>query len=862
MITQRPDRTINVFISSTYEDLSEHRKHLRALIEALGLSDIAMERWPASPQPPHQEVREALGASDIYLGIIGWRRGSLVPGLQKSYVQFEYELARDTPLPMLVYLTHPDTPVKATYIEAGDAFDDIRKFRGDVEREQTFVTNYFVDPLDLVRRVSGSLFRMLATTNKFKALPNENQLILELRQVVQADFLARLNQIRDAQSKGALPKDDGEWFLPSLGRCNMGDWYIPRKTVSQQVADWLITGKTTYLFLVGPSGIGKTNFLLDFIYRAQSEQRALKGHALLMLPLGSYDLAKSFLGNVEAFVNRSRRLGTLIDRTILKNVIADGRLILILDGLDEFARQQGEAACEDLFAALTREVKPPHVIVSCRDHILRRLRGGTLLKDLDITQVQVPPLAQNEIVTALEQRMGLQSIPLRVANLHPNLFEFAKNPLLFEMMCEMSDRSWRRLIETQSMGRVYDLWFEEAVEAGAGGERVLRADEIEDAKLKLGRIARIMLQERSDLITGTQLDKQLLPPGCLRIAGQPFGILIQETPNEWGFVHDSLRDFALAKSVTTELTSKKYELLASTTYLDYVGSEMHRFLSDLLENDREAFAKCVDDALAVATQTPEEWNSIVWNCFEAAGIIASEDMAAHFIDKALDILSATEAADGVRRALSGEAKYNVVRCLERLHASSPKPHCDYVLSRKLRSRPDKEVFGVWGVRGFQRKERTISAYPPMTYNWERNDGSAHRQEDVSACLFDLIEKTLQQTADKWAQFVVVNCTFALIRWLHPAHIARLKNLLSSQRFGPESKANLFVAMTKLGNASLLEGTSDLFSGMILSFAYLSRDMIPLNGFVFRRVEFRHTRFDKIDPGDTGLFQDCRFSHLL
>jgi len=851
---------LNVFVSSTYEDLKEHRKQVRALIEALGLNDIAMERWGASPRPPKDEVVKAVSSSQIYLGIIGWKRGSLVPGLGISYVKYEYDLARAKPLPMLVFLTNPEARVLVTEIDHGRAGSEIRRFRKQIEKEQGYVRDRFADPLDLVRRVSGSLFRMLAGTDEFKALSSENQLILELRQVVQADFLARLNQVREAQTRGGPPEDKGEWFLPSLGRCNMGDWYIPREKVSQQVADWLVTGRTMYLFLVGPSGIGKTNFLLDFIFRAQGEERALKSHALLMLPLGSYVPEQSFIGNVEAFVKRSDRLSVPVHTTVLRKLIADGRLILVLDGLDEFARQQGEAACEHLFAALRHEVGPPHVIVSCRDHILRRLRGGAVLKDLVITEVQVPPLAESEIRGALERRMGPGSVPFRAANLYPGLLKFAENPLLFEMMCEMSDRSWRRLIETKSTGKVYDLWFEEAVEAGAGGVSVLHAAEMQDARLKLGRIARTMLEERSDLISRPQLDEQQLPPGCLRVPGQPFGILIQETPNEWGFVHDSLRDFALAKSVATELTSRRYELLASTTHLDYVGAEMYRFLRDLLETDLEAFAQYVDHALASATETPEAWNSIVWNCFEAAGMIATADAAGRFIDKALGILSSAKTADSEYCALSGEAKYNILRCLERLHPSSPKPHCDYVISKVWNPEPAWGLFGAWAVRGFQRRERYIGPFPPMRYNGEKNDGTAHRQEEVSSLLLDLLENTIEQAGDQWMRFVAVNCAFALIRWLHPDHVTRVKDILTSKQLGPEIKANIFLALSRFRDPCLLEGTSDLFSGMILNYSYLSHSMIPPKGFVFRGVEFRHkhSRFDGIDPFDTELFEDCRF----
>lgn len=850
---------LNVFVSSTFEDLKEHRKQVSALINSLGLNDIAMERWPAAPNPPYREIEKALRESNIFLGIVGWKQGSSIPDLRKTYVRFEYECAQALPLPILMFLTDPAAPVLPNQIDRGRGSNAIDKFRKQIENEKDFVWAYFTDPLHLVRLVSGSLFRMLAGTKEFQALSSGNQLILELRQVLQTDFLTRLNQVREAQAQSGPHEDGSGWFVPSLGRCNLGDRYIPRREVSQRVADWLVTGRTPYLFLVGPSGIGKTNFLLDFMYRAHSEQRALKQHALLMLPLGSYDPQHSFLQNVQTFVERSGRLRVSIDQAVLRNLIQDGRLVLILDGLDEFARQQGEIACERLFAALNAEIKPPHVIVSCRDHILRRLRGGSLLKDLTIEEVPISPLARQEVLEALERRMGRGSVPIRAANRHPGLVNFAQNPLLFEMMCEMSDRSWRRLIETQSMGKVYDLWFEEAVEAGGGSENIMQAEEIENARLKVGRVARTMLETRSDLISRAQLDTQDLPPCCLRRPGQPFGMLIQETPEEWGFVHDSLRDFALAKSVATELSSRKYEILKSTSHLDYVGAEMSRFLRDLLGTDPAGFAQHVDDALAFKTNTPEERNSIVWNCFEAVGMIATANVAGSFIDKALDVLALPQPTGGQHHALSGQAQFNVMRCLERLHPSAPKPYYEYVISRAWGPEPEWRQFGAWAVRGFQRATRQVGAHPPMTYQWERNDGTAHRQEDASHCLLDLLEHTLNLAVDV-RDFVAINSTFALIRWLHPRHIERLMALLSRGQLGPEAKANLFLALTRLRDPSVLEHTSDLFAGMILSFSYLSPDMIPPKDFVFRRVEFRHrrSRFEGIDPCDTSLFEDCRF----
>ena len=42
---------INVFVSSTYEDLKSYRAKVRDLLLGLGLTDIAMERWPAGSLP-------------------------------------------------------------------------------------------------------------------------------------------------------------------------------------------------------------------------------------------------------------------------------------------------------------------------------------------------------------------------------------------------------------------------------------------------------------------------------------------------------------------------------------------------------------------------------------------------------------------------------------------------------------------------------------------------------------------------------------------------------------------------------------------------------------------------------------------
>ena len=66
-----------VFVSSTYQDLGPHRK---AIWELLGEFDVAvrgMEDFGARPETPLETCLIEVEQSDIYLGIIGCRLGSV-----------------------------------------------------------------------------------------------------------------------------------------------------------------------------------------------------------------------------------------------------------------------------------------------------------------------------------------------------------------------------------------------------------------------------------------------------------------------------------------------------------------------------------------------------------------------------------------------------------------------------------------------------------------------------------------------------------------------------------------------------------------------------------------------------------------
>ena len=100
------------------------------------------------------------------------------------------------------------------------------------------------------------------------------------------------------------------------------------------------------------------------------------------------------------------------------------------------------------------------------------------------------------------------------------------------------------------------------------------------------------MTDRSDVISEEKLAANGIPLQDLQaLTRKPFGILVRESKEEWGFVHSSFREFALGETIAAELKSARYELLANQSRLDYVGAEPQQFLRDLFaRKEGELFA--------------------------------------------------------------------------------------------------------------------------------------------------------------------------------------------------------------------------------------------------------------------------------
>lgn len=110
-----------VFISSTFRDLKECRRKVWDALEEYNVNIRGMEKFGARTQNSLRTSLAEVEASDIYLGIIAFRLGSIDKKSGKSITQIEYEKANELQKDIVIYIL--DEENSKSYIKDID-FDE------------------------------------------------------------------------------------------------------------------------------------------------------------------------------------------------------------------------------------------------------------------------------------------------------------------------------------------------------------------------------------------------------------------------------------------------------------------------------------------------------------------------------------------------------------------------------------------------------------------------------------------------------------------------------------------------------------------------------------------------------------------
>src|SRR5260370_6200937 len=137
-----------VFISSTYDDLKEYRRAVWELLEKFDVNVRGMEQFGARKEAPLATCLAEVEQSDIYLGVIAFRLGSIDSQSGKSFTQIEYERANELSKEIRIYLLdEQNATFSIRYIDHDDKRTKLEAFKALLRERHTIESFTVVDDL-------------------------------------------------------------------------------------------------------------------------------------------------------------------------------------------------------------------------------------------------------------------------------------------------------------------------------------------------------------------------------------------------------------------------------------------------------------------------------------------------------------------------------------------------------------------------------------------------------------------------------------------------------------------------------------------------------------------------------------------
>lgn len=152
-------KKLQVFISSTYNDLIEERQAAVEAILSAGHIPAGMELFSAGNQSQLETIKRWIEGSDVYLLILGGRYGAIEPKSQKSYTQLEYEYAIDKGIPIFAVVIN-ESALEAKVKKDGPSVLEManqNKYREFKELVLTKMCKFFDDIKDIKLAIHETL---------------------------------------------------------------------------------------------------------------------------------------------------------------------------------------------------------------------------------------------------------------------------------------------------------------------------------------------------------------------------------------------------------------------------------------------------------------------------------------------------------------------------------------------------------------------------------------------------------------------------------------------------------------------------------------------------------------------------------
>lgn len=149
-----------IFVSSTFKDLQRHRRKVWDTLEEYDVNVRGMERFGARTQKPLETCLAEVEHSDVYVGIVAFRLGTVDKESKKSFTQLEYEKAfrlsqldgEKGRMEILIYFADENSPgIPPLHVDGGEKREKLDAFKSILRDNHTVAT--FTDESHLVERL-------------------------------------------------------------------------------------------------------------------------------------------------------------------------------------------------------------------------------------------------------------------------------------------------------------------------------------------------------------------------------------------------------------------------------------------------------------------------------------------------------------------------------------------------------------------------------------------------------------------------------------------------------------------------------------------------------------------------------------
>ena len=233
-----PTNPIKTFVSSTYEDLKNHRAHVIKALRKSGIFVDPMEDWTAESDEPKVFSGDRIKGCNFCVLLVAFRRGYVPKNETYSITQLEYQAAMDEGMDVLVYLLNENAAWPQGFDER-DSDPEVRAWRSHLEQRhgrELFgpdPSSIDVSPA-ITRWVVKHAHPVIADLSGLVGELNDQEAVLRKRKSVVTSYLERIRDLlkhaHDELSAGRIPHGDcqqiydtGDLLVEAIGKDVSGE---------------------------------------------------------------------------------------------------------------------------------------------------------------------------------------------------------------------------------------------------------------------------------------------------------------------------------------------------------------------------------------------------------------------------------------------------------------------------------------------------------------------------------------------------------------------------------------------------------------------------------------------------------------